>query len=112
VRAVLKAAGAAVPEDLGRRAAAIDNEAQLRTFLRDVWPGEAPATKKLDEALVQGLLDSVPGEPSLLTELNLKVMDEVNNNRYVGLGIQLAMHAEERRPQIRIPFPRGTAYRG
>ena len=40
-KALLKAAEAAAPDDLARRAAAVTTEAQLAALFRDLWPGGA-----------------------------------------------------------------------
>jgi C-terminal peptidase prc len=109
-RALLKAAAAAPPEDLARRAADVASEAQLRAFLRDSWPAEGAADGKLEAALLEGLFESIPGKPSLLSEDYVRRADQLSSNRYVGVGIQLAVNKTEQVPEICVPFRHGTAY--
>jgi carboxyl-terminal processing protease len=135
-RALLKVANVEPPEDLPRRAAEVAGEGQLRTFLRGIWPrprtgpvaarvssGDQSVTLTqqetpekatdagLEAALLEGLFASIPGKPTLLSEEYLKRADQLSSNRYVGVGVQLALNPVEKVPEIRTPFPRGTARR-
>ena len=115
VRAILKAAGATAPADLDDRAAAVASEEQLRTLVRDVWPADGGEKKLADDKLAVALFDaalaSIPGEPKVQPEKSVKVMEQINNNRYVGIGIKVATDPAERRPTI-TPLRRGPAHTG
>lgn len=115
VRGMLQASGAPAPEDLATRAAAVASEEQLRTLLRDVWPLDGGEKKlpadKLAAALFGAALKSIPGEPEVRPEKSVKVMEQISNNRYVGIGIKVSTDDAERRPKI-TPLRRGPAHIG
>src|SRR5262245_38463703 len=115
VRGMLQAAGAPAPADLDDRAAAVVSEEQLRTLLRDVWPADGGsknlAADKLASALFDAALKSIPGEPVVQPEKFVKVMEQISNNRYVGIGIKVSADKAERRPLI-TPLRRGPAHVG
>jgi C-terminal peptidase prc len=114
-RGLLQVANVTPPEDLTRRAAAVASEDQLRTLLRDLWPKEGPARAatagKLESAVLEGVFASIPGKPHLLTATEVKRMDAIAGNRYVGIGIQIAAHKSEQLPQITLPIRGGVAHR-
>lgn len=114
-RALLKAANVDAPEDLAKRVSGVSSEQQLRALLRDIWPKDGvptmTAAAKLENALLEGLFDSIPGKPYLQTEAALKIQDQLRANRYVGTGVQIAVNEKEKLIQITIPFRRGPALR-
>jgi C-terminal peptidase prc len=111
VQAMLKAAKTPPPANLGGRAAALKKREEFAAFLRDVWPtaAVAPPRTKLQEALIEGLCARVPGEVKRIPTQELKVAEQVSNNRYVGIGIQIGIHKDEKLIQILNPFRRGAA---
>jgi carboxyl-terminal processing protease len=115
VRGMLNEAGDTVPADLAERAAAVASEEQLRTLVHDVWPAEGGEKKLADDKLASALfaaaLKSVPGEPEVRPVKSVKVMEQINNNRYVGIGIKVAVDQGEGRPRI-TPLRRGPAHVG
>jgi C-terminal peptidase prc len=115
VRGMLKAAGIPAPADLADRAAAVASEEQLRTLVRDVWPADGGEKKlaadNLAAFLFESLLSSIPGKPEVRPEKSIKVMEQINNNRYVGIGIKVSTDDAERRPTI-TPLRRGPAHLG
>jgi C-terminal peptidase prc len=112
-KALLQSAGAAPPENLDRRASAVDSERQVGAFLRDLWPRDDQVRRippgKLETAFLDGLFDSIPGRPQLLPAGVVKRADMMGGNRYVGTGVQLAANEKENLPQIVVPFRRGPA---
>jgi C-terminal peptidase prc len=110
-KALLKATGAAVPDDLARRAAGVTTEAQLAALFRELWPDSARAEpdRKVEAAALNGFLDSIPGRAAVHTESQVKIAEQLRGNRYVGVGIQLSSYDKEPYPQIPIPFRRGPA---
>ena len=65
----------------------------------------------LQDAFLTGLLRSVPGTARLAPPADskeAKVQEQISGNRYVGIGIQLALN-KENQPQIRAAMPGGTA---
>jgi C-terminal peptidase prc len=113
ITAFLKAAQVKPPADLASRSAALTTQGQLAAFLREVWPSATGQpgieSTKLEEALLQGLLEKVPGKPNLLPPIVFNVFEQVSGNRYVGTGIQIKMDDKEKLPQIIVPFRRGPA---
>jgi carboxyl-terminal processing protease len=115
-RALRKEANLAVPADLPRGAEEVAAPEQLATFLKSIWP-PAGAVKKdrgpaaLEAAALKGLLQSVPGEPNLLSPGEVRINSQISANRYVGIGIQIGMDEKAKRGFVVDPFRRGTAHR-
>jgi C-terminal peptidase prc len=68
----------------------------------------------LQDAFLAGLLRSVPGTARLVPPPDPKearVAEQISANRYVGIGIQLAM-TKEKQPQIQVAMPGGAARQG
>jgi hypothetical protein len=109
-KTLLTAAKADLPADLESRASETTSEEQLAAFLAEIWPkvrnGE---DAKLEKASIEGLVKQIPGGAQLLTADNARVASQVASNRYVGIGIQIAVHKEEKLPQIVNPFRGGAA---
>jgi C-terminal peptidase prc len=106
--ALLKAGKATVPDDLPRRAADAATEAQLADLLRTLWPtGQQDA--ELEAAALAGFLDGLPGRPAIHTDAQVKLSEQLRDNRYVGIGIRLTRNEKEQFPQIESPFRRGPA---
>ncbi|HEX5268945.1 MAG TPA: sigma-70 family RNA polymerase sigma factor [Gemmataceae bacterium] len=112
VKEVLTTAKVPVPDDLGPRARGIETEEQLAAFLKEVWPrgSEAPA-QDLESAALNGIFAAVPGMGVFSSPEEARVADQVSGNRYVGTGIQIRLHPEEKYPQIVVPFRGGPAQR-
>ncbi len=110
VKAVLAAAKSPVPDDLERRVRRLETREQFTAFLNEVWPrgAEAPA---LEAAALDGLFAAVPGQGAFWPPEQARVADQVSGNRYVGTGIQVRVHPDEKVPQIVIPFRNGPAFR-
>jgi C-terminal peptidase prc len=111
-QALLKAGGAEPPAGLRDRVKALKTVEEFEAFLRDLWPGAGgKPPDQLEAAMLQGLLRRVPGEPNFLAEDYVRQMDQVSANRYVGIGIQIALDEKEQRPKLVTPFRRGPAHR-
>jgi C-terminal peptidase prc len=114
VRKLLEAAGRQPPADLSRRVSALTTQEQFAALLQELWPAEGAARAKpeeLEAAFVEGLLAAVPGKPQRIPPDALKVEEQIAGNRYVGIGIQLRISADEHVPQIVDPFRSGPARR-
>jgi C-terminal peptidase prc len=97
---------------LERRVEKISSQAQLAELLVSCWPAEQTVgAQNLGEVLVSALLQKVPGDPKLIPTDIARVIEEATANRYVGLGIQVAIAKKEARPQITNPFKHGVAYK-
>jgi carboxyl-terminal processing protease len=115
LRAALKTAKVAPPADLARRVSRVATEAEFVALLQDLAPAvtrkDAPPLAELARAMSRGLLDAVPGHAELISADQVKAMEQIAHNRYVGTGIQVRMHAEEKFVQIITPFPGSPARR-
>jgi carboxyl-terminal processing protease len=114
IKALYRAADVPVPAGLSRRVSSLTTAEQLAALLADVWPKQTKkpiAADQLEEALFQGLLSSVSGDPVLVTEKERKVSEQFEGNRYVGLHIALGMNDQEKRPAIFESFEGGPADR-
>jgi carboxyl-terminal processing protease len=113
LRAALKAAKATLPAGLGARVSEVTREDQAVRLFEELLPrGEkAPPADALEKAMLEGLLSAVPGQPALMPPKYRRVAEQVAANRYVGIGIQIGINAEEKRPYLVTPFPKGPANR-
>jgi carboxyl-terminal processing protease len=112
IKALLQKAGSKVPADLSRRISSLSTQQDFAALVRECWPKDGAGTLSAEEltmAMLQGLLHRVPGQPNLVSLKELKVLDQVRENRYVGTGIQIRMDAKEKRGQIVDPFRGGPA---
>jgi C-terminal peptidase prc len=107
----LKTTKAAPPADLPARIAALTSEEELAAFLKGVWPkpgaGQAAPDDKLEAAFVDGVLGGIPGKPDLMPPEVVRISEQSQANRYVGIGLQLSISAKEKYPQIVTPTKRG-----
>jgi C-terminal peptidase prc len=109
-KALYKAAGAEPPDDLNRRVAGLTSREQLTTFIDSIWP-RAAAAAEVEQAVTEGLFSGVPGSGAFYPPDVVRITDQISGNRYVGIGIQIAMHADEKMPQIVTPYRGGPAHR-
>jgi C-terminal peptidase prc len=107
----LKTAKVTPPANLPARVAALSSEEQLAAFLTGIWPkpGAGPAVPddKLEAAFLDGVLGGIPGKPDLMPPDLVRVSEQSQANRYVGIGVQLSINAKEKYPQIVTPTKRG-----
>jgi carboxyl-terminal processing protease len=114
LREVYKAAGVPTPESLAKRVSDILTTEQLAALLHEVWPrrGGAPEeSPALEEALLDGLLGSVPGRGRLVSDKELKVEKQLDANLYVGVHVQLGYDREVKKPSFMGVFEGGPADR-
>lgn len=100
-----------LPDDLRTRLRTVTDADGLAAVLRSAWPAGGSA----DEFL-QGLLRLRPGgtQPDggdfLQSAVDLKLREQIAQNRYVGTGIQIQPH-DSGYTQIVLAFPSGPARR-
>jgi carboxyl-terminal processing protease len=109
-RGLLAAADVPAPADLSRRVSGLATEEQFAALLADLWPRSGDP-QRLESAVAAGLLEKVPGSAHFFLPRDLSVRDQVSGNRYVGTGIQVRLHQEEKVVQIVTPFRGGPAHR-
>jgi C-terminal peptidase prc len=107
---LLAAADVPAPADLSRRVSGLATQEQFAALLADLWPRSGDP-QKLESAVVGGLLEKVPGSPHFFLPRDQTVRDQISGNRYVGTGIQIRLHAEEKVVQIVTPFRGGPAHK-
>jgi C-terminal peptidase prc len=100
------------PEDLAKRAAAIQTRDEFVTFLRPLWPSNDIVKREaVEEAFLKGVARRAGGELRVLPGQEMKIQEEISGNRYVGTGIQIKMNEQENRVQIVAAIRRGPARR-
>jgi carboxyl-terminal processing protease len=115
VKALLASANEPAPYGLSRRVSAVSTPEQFTSLLKELWPApgaKTPPADKLAHATVEGMVASLPGSASVMPQVQSKVQEQIANNRYVGIGIQVKMDEAEKRVQILDPFRRGPARKG
>jgi carboxyl-terminal processing protease len=114
IKSLYRASGAELPVGLSRRVSLMTTSEEFAALLEEVWPA---ATSKsvtaagLQEALLNGLLTSVSGEPQLVPEKERKVQEQIEGNRYVGIHVALGIDEQEKRPKMNEVIEGGPADR-
>src|SRR5437868_13335732 len=106
VKALLAEGKAAEPADLDRHVAGVRSAEQLADLLGKFWPTAGEAAK-LESALLKGMFARVPGRPALVPPLppsEAKIAGQISGNRYIGIGIQIALDEKEKLPRIVTPI--------
>jgi carboxyl-terminal processing protease len=114
IKALYRASGTAMPGGLSSRISLVTTSEELAALLEDVWPAatsKSITTEQLEEALLNGLLTSVAGEPQLVPEKERKVQEQTEGNRYVGIHVALGMDDQEKRPKFTAVLEGGPADR-
>jgi C-terminal peptidase prc len=114
IKGLLEATKAEPPADLAQRVSRLENCKQLTALLQELWPKadgpQALPGEKLEDALLEGLFKSVPGDPDFMPLSSVKAFTQVSANRYVGIGVQLKKEETEEYARILNPFRRGVAH--
>src|SRR5579885_2925985 len=114
IKALARAAGVPTPPGLGRRVSEVATPEQLAALLEEVWPGTTAkpvAAKELEEALLAGLLDPVPGGAELMTAKERNAAEQIAGNRYVGILVALSRDEGAQRPVFSRVMKGGPAAR-
>ena len=114
IKGLYQASGLPVPSGLSQRISMLTTPEQFSALLAELWPAK-PAkpvpVQALEEAFVEGLLESVPGHAMLVSAKELKIQEQFQGNRYVGIHIQLGYDDKEKRSVIQGLVPGGPADR-
>lgn len=103
-----------IPAGLSRRVSDLTTPQEIESLLREIWVRAKPADESFDRlssAAIDGALSVVPGESRLVGSKELEVQEQLQANRYVGIGIALTMNKELQYPQIANVIPKGPADR-
>jgi C-terminal peptidase prc len=112
-KSLLKTAKLTAPVNLPARIAALTSEEKLAAFLNEVWPKPNAGTvadDKLEAAFLDGVLGGIPGKPDIMPPELVRVSEQSQANRYVGIGLQVTINAKEKYPQIVTPIKRGPLH--
>jgi carboxyl-terminal processing protease len=114
LKALYQAQKATPPADLAKLTADVKSAAELALLYGVVLDNaEAAARGGLEDAALQGVLTAVPGHASLVDAPSQKeqaVQEQINANRYVGIGIALAKVAgKDDHAKVTSTIARGAA---
>lgn len=107
--ALYDAAGVPRPYDLSRRVSSAAGPEEFEAILQEAWvAGQTAGSEAAARGarLRKGVLQPVPGEPEILATKELRVQEQLQANRYVGIGIALGRSDEW--PQMNL-MPGGPA---
>ena len=114
IKGLYEAAGLPVPAGLSRRISALTTPEQFTALLVELWPSRPVKNRRTDdlvEALVNGLLASVPGGAEITPAREQEVQEQFQGNRYIGIHIQVRYDEKEKRTIIAGIIPGGPADR-
>ncbi len=104
----------ATPE-LGRRVSDLRTADELAALLKDVWPKltqQETSPEAVEDALLKGMLAAVPGSPYVLPAKEVRVRNQIQANRYIGIGIAVTVDDKTKLTQIMHAIPGGPAHLG
>jgi carboxyl-terminal processing protease len=104
------------PDNLATSAAAVTTEAELRNFLKEIWPKvlaeQSAKAPKVETVILDRFIRTLPGQCRLLPADTIKIQDQLGGNRYVGIGIKVKLDDASKCTQILMPIRGGTAQKG
>src|SRR6185436_17629294 len=102
VKSLFQTAKIAQPLGLSRRVSSLATPEQFQTFLHELLvqanQSQVPSDR-LEKAMLDGILHTVPGEPDFIPAKELKISEQLAANRYIGIGIALG-NMEEEGPRV------------
>jgi carboxyl-terminal processing protease len=87
----------------------VNSAEQLTAWLRRSWPTPAGKLDEFEDSVLKAVFDRVPDSPRLVGADELRLLDTVRGNRYVGTGVQIRMSAQDALAKIVIPMAGGPA---
>jgi C-terminal peptidase prc len=113
LQAVYKLAQPDTPPGLATKVSQLGGDDELQAFLRTtldkLMTEHRLQPNVVREVGIRGLLSRVSGSQGLIALGNFYVQQQLRDNRYVGIGIQLMMD-EDKYPTMNKVFPRGPAW--
>jgi carboxyl-terminal processing protease len=109
VRALYRATDREPPKDLSATISQLAEPAKMAEYLRSVQ-AEFKSLDNIETILIEGALRAVPGQAGLISADDDKIQDQLRANRYVGVGIVLALDEKSKLPQIPKAFADGPAW--
>ena len=98
VKSVYEASGKTPPKGLSRRVSELSTEEEIGAYLESVR-AQFELAKDFESQFIGGIFRAVPGGGVLVRPKEAAVQEQLDANRYVGIGIALGM--EKDRPIIR-----------
>jgi carboxyl-terminal processing protease len=105
VRKMLAKAGKEEPIDLARKMSDVTTREQFEILVKGL--GELRPTQDVLTEVLESALATLPGRPHYYSPEAAKISGTVENNNYVGIGIQIRMYPDESLAGVIIPFPGG-----
>ncbi|HZU35079.1 MAG TPA: S41 family peptidase [Gemmataceae bacterium] len=114
LKALYPAKAEGPPLNLSARVSGVTSREQFAALLEELQKtiGRAALDSAAEDAALNALSVSVPGQARRISPEELRIQEQIAGNRYVGTGIQIRLHPEEKLAQIVLAFPRGPARRG
>lgn len=111
--ALYREARAFLPTGTSRRVSELATEDDARGFLRDLiaavrFKCGVPADRA-EEAVVSAILGSTPGSPTLQSAQERQIQEQLEGNRYVGIGIVIGYDRQHERVRLISSYPGGPA---
>jgi C-terminal processing protease CtpA/Prc len=98
--------------DLSRRVSEVKTTRDFCVLLNDVWPAAKGSGDQFEKTFLRGMLNTVAGNPVLVSGKEARAQTQLQANRYVGLGITVAEDHKSRLPQVNQVNPGGPADAG
>jgi C-terminal peptidase prc len=105
VKELLTKTGKTPGPELSRRISTVTTPEQFAALVADVCPGKH--SPEIESAAVEAALVTVPGRAHLYGPAEASATKIVENNNYVGIGIQIRMNSKEKLAEIAVPFAGG-----
>jgi carboxyl-terminal processing protease len=111
-KALFTAAKVPQPLHLSRQISELGTREQCSEFLARTLLhtfGDKPLSKETQNAALEEMLKILPGGAQLTTVKEAQVLEQLQGNRYVGIGIALGMGEEDKLPRVSSDLAGGPA---
>ena len=97
-KAIYEAAEKTAPQNLALRVSALATPEQIAEFVTQPWPAPTGkhADQNVEDVLIDGLLDAVPGGAHLESAKEHRVLESFEGNVYVGIQVALSLNDKKR----------------
>jgi carboxyl-terminal processing protease len=109
VKALYRADNQPAQSGLSRRISQLAGEDEIKAYLEDVLR-QFDKLASAEAIVTAGMLEAVPGGANLIAAEMNRIDEQLRANRYVGIGIVLAM-SKDKVPQIPKAFYEGPAWK-
>jgi C-terminal peptidase prc len=109
VRALYRAAEREPPKDLSDKISQLAEPGKIAEYLQSIQ-AEFKSLGDIEAILTNGALEALPGHAGLISADDDIIQDQLRANRYVGVGIVLALDEKSKLPKIPKAFADGPAW--